>query len=147
MIDPGIVSHLSLLFWVSRLPAPSWARAAGFGWLSIEIIVGVLGINDVPDSISHPMRLRGHVLAGTWILARLNELTFNANPGRRCHQRNLVGRLFVHQRHPASGSTEPDIASHYRAVRARRNHAKPTVSDKNSPPSTFSSPTAHASDN
>lgn len=65
----GVFFHLSLLFLVSRLPAPNWARAAGYGWLTIDVLVGVLKINNVPDDISDPMRLGGHVLAGTWIIA------------------------------------------------------------------------------
>jgi hypothetical protein len=64
---PGIVFHLSLFFLVPRLPAPSWARAAGYGWLIIDTTVGVLSLNGVPDAIAQPMRLGGHIFAGIWI--------------------------------------------------------------------------------
>ncbi|WP_197376102.1 hypothetical protein [Mycolicibacterium baixiangningiae] len=64
----GVFFHLSMLCLISRLPAPAWARAAGFGWVTIDVTVGVLVINGVPDDFSGPMRLGGHVLAGTWII-------------------------------------------------------------------------------
>lgn len=65
----GVLFHLSLLLLVSRLRAPEWGRAAGYGWLTIDVLVGVLKINALPDDLTDAMRLGGHVMAGTWILA------------------------------------------------------------------------------
>ncbi len=65
----GIFFHLAALFFVSRVPAPQWAKAAGYGWLAVDVTVGVMDINGVSDHIYMPMRLGGHVLAATWIIA------------------------------------------------------------------------------
>jgi len=64
----GMLFHLSVLFVVSRMPAPAWARAAGFAWLALDITSGAMTLNDVPYDIAFPVRLGGHVLAGTWIM-------------------------------------------------------------------------------
>lgn len=64
----GIFFHISLFLLVPWLPAPSWAKAAGYGWLVIDVTAGVLSINSVSDTIAQPVRLGGHVFAGIWIL-------------------------------------------------------------------------------
>lgn len=64
----GILVHISILFLVSRMDTPSWARSAGFLWLGIDVLASVMVINNVPDSINWPTRLGGHVMAGIWIL-------------------------------------------------------------------------------
>lgn len=64
----GILFHISILFLVSRMDTPDWARAAGFLWLGIDVLASVMVINNVPESINFPTRLGGHVMAGTWIL-------------------------------------------------------------------------------
>lgn len=63
----GVFFHLSLLCLIARLPAPDWSRAAGYGWVVIDVMAGVLVINDVPEEFSGAVRLGGHVLAGMWI--------------------------------------------------------------------------------
>ncbi|TFC04092.1 hypothetical protein E3O42_05700 [Cryobacterium adonitolivorans] len=65
----GILFHLSALFFVSRVPAPEWARAAAFGWLALDVTVGIMTLNLVPFEIYMPMRLGGHVLGATWLIA------------------------------------------------------------------------------
>lgn len=67
----GVFFHLAALFFVSRVPAPQWAKAAGFGWLALDVAVavGIMDVNGVPENIFMPMRLGGHVLAATWIIA------------------------------------------------------------------------------
>jgi hypothetical protein len=37
---PGILFHLSILVLVSRMDAPAWAKAAGFGWLTLDVLSG-----------------------------------------------------------------------------------------------------------
>ena len=64
----GILFHVSIMFVIARMDAPSWARSAGFLWIGIDVLASVMVINNVPDSISWPTRLGGHVMAGTWIL-------------------------------------------------------------------------------
>ncbi|MFC9544537.1 hypothetical protein ACFTXK_07825 [Streptomyces sp. NPDC056956] len=65
----GVFFHLSILFLVSRLEAASWAKAAGYGWVALDVLAGILAINDVPHDIAWPVRLGGHVLAGVWIMS------------------------------------------------------------------------------
>lgn len=64
---PGIFFHLAMFMLVSRLDAPDWAKAAGYGWLMIDVTTAVLTLNLVPHSIADFVRLGGHVFAGIWI--------------------------------------------------------------------------------
>lgn len=65
----GVFFHLSILFLVARLDAASWAKAAGYGWVALDVLAGILMINDIPYDVAWAVRLGGHVLAGTWIVA------------------------------------------------------------------------------
>lgn len=64
---PGVFFHLALLLMISRLDAPDWAKAAGYGWITLDVLSGILTINAVPYEITWPVRLGGHVLAWVWI--------------------------------------------------------------------------------
>jgi|JI7StandDraft_1071085.scaffolds.fasta_scaffold106566_2 hypothetical protein len=64
----GMLFHISLFLLVPWLPAPSWAKAAGYGWLIVDVMAGALSINAVPDTIAQPIRLGGHIFAGLWIV-------------------------------------------------------------------------------
>lgn len=65
---PGVFFHLAILLLIARLDAPAWAKAAGYGWIAIDVLSGIMSINEVAYDITWPVRLGGHVLAGTWIL-------------------------------------------------------------------------------
>jgi hypothetical protein len=39
---PGVLFHLSIFFLVPWLPAPAWAKAAGYGRLIIDTTVGAM---------------------------------------------------------------------------------------------------------
>lgn len=65
----GVFFHLSILFLVSRLKAAPWAKAAGYGWVTLDVLTGILMINDVPYDTAWAVRLGGHVLAGVWIVS------------------------------------------------------------------------------
>lgn len=65
----GVFFHLSILFLVARLDAAPWAKAAGYGWVALDVLAGILMINAIPYDIAWAVRLGGHVLAGTWIVA------------------------------------------------------------------------------
>ena len=64
---PGIAFHLFMFMLVAKLDAPDWAKAAGYGWLVLDVMVGVLTLNHLPPNIYFPIRLGGHIFAGTWI--------------------------------------------------------------------------------
>lgn len=77
LIDPsvvwgeylGVFFHLSILLLVSRLDAAPWAKAAGYGWVVLDVLAGILMINDISYETAWAVRLGGHVLAGVWIVA------------------------------------------------------------------------------
>ncbi len=52
---------------MARLEAPEWARAAGYGWLILDVTAGVLTLNGVPYGIYEHVRFGGHVFGGIWI--------------------------------------------------------------------------------
>lgn len=69
----GIFFHLAVFLLVFRLPAPEWAKAAGYGWLLLDVAAGTLQINQVQISqvqpaIAQHVRLGGHIFAGIWIV-------------------------------------------------------------------------------
>jgi hypothetical protein len=64
----GVFFHLSILFLVSRLQAAPWAKAAGYGWVTLDVLAGILMINAVEYDTAWAVRLGGHVLAGVWIV-------------------------------------------------------------------------------
>ena len=65
---PGILFHLALFLLVPKLDAPDWAKAAGYGWLVLDVQAGVMGLNGVPHAIFDYVRLGGHIFAGIWIV-------------------------------------------------------------------------------
>jgi hypothetical protein len=60
-------AHLLLFPVVAALVAPTWARAAGYGWLVIDIATDVMALNGVADTLYLPLRYGGHVSAAVWI--------------------------------------------------------------------------------
>lgn len=63
----GVAFHVALFPVVAALPAPDWGKAAGYGWLVIDIATNVMGINGVADGTTTAMRLGGHIAAAMWI--------------------------------------------------------------------------------
>ena len=64
---PGILFHLAMFMLVAKLDAPDWAKAAGYGWLFLDVTTAVLTLNHVPREIAINVRLGGHIFAGIWI--------------------------------------------------------------------------------
>ncbi len=64
---PGIFFHLAIFLLVAKLEAPEWAKAAGYGWLVLDVMTGVLTLNGVPYEIYNFVRLGGHIFGGIWI--------------------------------------------------------------------------------
>ena len=76
----GLACHLVLLPVVATLPAPAWARAAGYVWLIIDVVLNVAAWNIAPLGFGNPelrlvtatfdsMRQGIHTSAGVWIVA------------------------------------------------------------------------------
>jgi hypothetical protein len=52
----GILYHLTMFLLVFKLPSPEWARAAGYGWLRLDVMAGAFMINHVPRTIAGNVR-------------------------------------------------------------------------------------------
>lgn len=63
----GVAEHLLLFPIVAALPAPPWARAAGYGWLVIDMATDIMQLNGIDKSIYLSLRYGGHISAALWI--------------------------------------------------------------------------------
>lgn len=63
----GIALHLAIFMLVAKLQAPEWAKAAGYGYLLLDVTTGVMTLNGVPLSTALYLRLAGHIFCGIWI--------------------------------------------------------------------------------
>ncbi len=65
----GAAEHLILFPIIATLPAPGWSRAAGYGWLVVDIATDIMALNGVPSAVFLPLRYGGHVSAALWLMA------------------------------------------------------------------------------
>jgi|SRR5581483_98064 len=65
----GVAPHLLLFPVVAALPAPRWARAAGYGWLVIDMTTDIMQLSGVASTIFLSVRYGGHISAAVWIAA------------------------------------------------------------------------------
>jgi hypothetical protein len=63
----AIAFHLLLFPVIAALPAPDWGRAAGYGWLVVDIATSVMTVNGVPFDTTTALRLGGHIAACLWV--------------------------------------------------------------------------------
>jgi hypothetical protein len=63
----GVAEHLLLFPAVDALPAPRWAKAAGYGWLVIDIATEIMGLGGVAKVTYLSLRYGGHISAAIWI--------------------------------------------------------------------------------
>jgi hypothetical protein len=63
----GAASHLVLLPVVAAMPAPEWARAAGYGWLVIDTMLSVASVNGLDPNLAGMLRLGGHASSALWM--------------------------------------------------------------------------------
>lgn len=63
----GVAPHLLLFPVVAALPAPPWAKAAGYGWLVVDVTTDVMALNGVATATFLAARYGGHVSAALWI--------------------------------------------------------------------------------
>jgi hypothetical protein len=82
----GVAEHLLLFPVVAALPAPRWARAAGYGWLVIDMATDIMQLNGSDKSIYLSLRYGGHISAALWIASA----SWQAKGAMR-----LVGWLFA----------------------------------------------------
>jgi len=63
----AVAEHLLMFPVVEALPAPRWARYAGYGWLVIDIATDIMQLNGVPSTTYLAIRYGGHISAALWI--------------------------------------------------------------------------------
>lgn len=80
----GLLWHLSMYFFISKLPTPEWGRKAGTCWVLLDVLCGILYINNfygitsdtglgimTATGFTLPMaiRLAAHVFEGIWLVS------------------------------------------------------------------------------
>ena len=63
----AVAEHVLLFPIIALLPAPNWAKHAGYGWLVIDIATDIMQLNNVAAITYLPMRYGGHIAAAIWI--------------------------------------------------------------------------------
>ena len=64
---PGILFHLVMFLLVAKLDAQDWAKAAGYGWVLLDVATGELTLSNIAFPSVFPIRLAGHIFGGVWI--------------------------------------------------------------------------------
>ena len=64
----GVAYHLLLLPAVATLPAPGWARAAGFAWMSVDVVLDGAAFAGLDERIGSSLRQGVHLLAAVWVV-------------------------------------------------------------------------------
>jgi hypothetical protein len=65
----GLIPHLLLFPVVDALPAPRWAKAAGYGWLVIDMATDIMQLNGVNSTIYLSLKYGGHISCAIWFAA------------------------------------------------------------------------------
>ena len=63
----AVTSHLVLLPVVGAIDVPSWARAGGYSWIAIDVMLNIATVNGADGELMSALRLGGHVPAALWI--------------------------------------------------------------------------------
>jgi hypothetical protein len=64
----GVAFHVVLFPVVAALPSNDWARAAGYGWLGLDIASNIMLLNGVDENICTALRYGAHIPAIIWII-------------------------------------------------------------------------------
>lgn len=65
----GNAEHLVLFPVVAALPAPRWAKGAGYGWLVVDMATDIMALQGVPPLIYLGLRYGGHIASALWAAA------------------------------------------------------------------------------
>jgi len=63
----AIAEHLILFPVIAALPAPKWARAAGYGWLVLDMATDIMQLNGVVKPTYLSLRYGANIAAALWI--------------------------------------------------------------------------------
>lgn len=64
----AVAFHLVLFPVVAKLPSANWARAGGYGWLTLDIAANIMYLNGVDEHICTALRYGAHIPAILWII-------------------------------------------------------------------------------
>jgi hypothetical protein len=65
----GILWHLSMFFLIAKLPTPPWGRLAGFAWVILDVLSGMLYIRGTSHELAYSIRMAAHIFLGTWLMS------------------------------------------------------------------------------
>lgn len=77
----GLVWHLSMFFFINKLPTPEWGRKAGTYWIVLDVLSGLLYLNNfygitsnlslgiaaVSLTLPNVTRYAAHIFEGLWL--------------------------------------------------------------------------------
>jgi hypothetical protein len=63
----AVAEHLILFPVIAALPAPGWSRAAGYGWLVLDIATDIMQLGGVPKLSYLSLRYGANITAALWI--------------------------------------------------------------------------------
>lgn len=65
----GVLEHLLLFPVIAALPAPIWAKQAGYGWLVIDMATDIMQLNGAPVVVFLTLRYGAHIASALWAAA------------------------------------------------------------------------------
>lgn len=79
----GLIWHLSMYFFICKLPAPEWGKKAGTYWVVLDVLSGLLYLNDfygitgdlslgiaaVSLTLPNVTRYAAHIFEGIWLIS------------------------------------------------------------------------------
>ena len=65
----AIAEHLLLFPIIEALPAPRWAKSAGYGWLVVDIASDIMQLNGAVKLMYLTLRYGGHISSAFWTIA------------------------------------------------------------------------------
>lgn len=79
----GLVWHLAMFFFISKLQVPEWGKKAGTYWIVLDVLSGLLylnnfysivgdmslGIATVSLSLPNTVRYAAHIFEGLWLIS------------------------------------------------------------------------------
>lgn len=80
----GLIWHLSMFFFIMKLPTPAWGRFAGAMWVTLDVTSGLLYLNNFygvladaslgiattgPFALPYVVRLGAHCFLGLWLMS------------------------------------------------------------------------------
>lgn len=79
----GLIWHLSMFFFINKLPVPDWGKKAGTYWIILDVLSGLLylnnfygisgnlslGIATVSLTLPNTVRYAAHIFEGIWMIS------------------------------------------------------------------------------